>query len=322
MIHEQDLQFHIPDNIPHNWAETGYFNIYVPEQNLLCWIYLVHRAGVGATVSHVEIIDRWSDTINDAVYIDFTNHNPLPASATEFTLPSGLSFSASSLRQYRLGYQSPEVSLDLDVTGIMEPYDIHDKSMDPLATEDATKAIANSGFGSAYSAHFDMSVKLTGSLRIGGSHFDVDCVSTMDHSWGPRPENGFNAMNWSNAHFGEDYVLHTIFSHDRDAPMGQQHVLKHGYALVDGKVRGAKSGSARVVRNGEYATAMEIELTDVDDRIHRIYGAVVAHTPWRLYGNAHSTMAMVEWRRPDAEGVGYGTYFDTWRLNQLRGNKY
>lgn len=318
MISEQDLQFHIPENIPHDWAETGYFNIYVPERNLFCWIYYVHRAGVGATVTDVEVIDRWSDTINDALYIDYTNHNPLPASATDFTLPCGLSFVARSLQEYHIQYQTDALSLDLAVTGIMPPYDIHDKSMDPLATDDSAKAIANSGFGSAYASHFDMSVRITGTLTLGGQQHKVDCIATMDHSWGPRPENAFTAMNWSNAHFGQDYVLHTIFAYDRQAKKGCQHQLKHGYALIDGKVRGAKAGAANVVRNGDFATAVEIELIDVDDRVHRLFGSVVAHTPWRLYGNANSTMAMVEWRRPGSTDVAYGTYFDTWPLNRLR----
>lgn len=318
MITENDLHFHIPENMPHNWAETGYFNIYIPEQNLFCWIYIVHHPAVGTTVTNVEVIDRWSDTIDDSLYIDYTNHNPLPASATEFSLPSGLSYLAKSLSEYHIGYQAGGLELNLDIVSIMPPYDIHDKSMDPLAADDTDKAIANSGFGSAYSSHFDMSVRIKGTLSIAGTTHAVDCVSTMDHSWGARPEHSFTPMNWSNAHFGDDYVLHNIFSYDRGAQQGKQHQLKHGYALIDGQVRGVKAGSAKVTRHGEFATAVEIESIDVDDRKHSIYGAVIAHTPWRLYGNAASTMAMVEWRRSGSDSVGYGTYFDTWPLNKLR----
>ena len=100
--------------------------------------------------------------------------------------------------------------------------------------------------------------------------------------------------------------------------MGDQHQFKHGYALVDGVVRGAKAGAAKVVRNGDYVVGVEMTIIDVDECEHRVYGVPVSHTPWRLYGNADSTMAMVEWRRPGSREVGYGTYFDTWPTNRLR----
>lgn len=147
VIHEHDLDFHRPDPVPHDWAGTGYVNVYVPERNLFCWIYVVHRAGVGVTVSDVEIIDGWSSSVDDALYIDYSNHNPLPANARAFTLPSGLSFRASSLRDYLLEYEIAGVSFCLDFTSLMPPYDIHDPTMDPMATEDPKLAIANSGFG-------------------------------------------------------------------------------------------------------------------------------------------------------------------------------
>lgn len=318
MIDERDLDFHRPKPLPHDWAETGYFNIYVPERNLFCWIYVVHRAGVGVTVSDVEVIDRWSSSVDDALYIDYTNHNPLPANAREFALPSGLSFRADSLADYHLEYRSTGVSFSLDFTSLMPPYDIHDPSMDPMATDDPQMAIANSGFGSAYASHFDMSVRARGELRIGQQTYPVDCVCTMDHSWGPRPESGFSSMTWNNAHFGDGDVVHAIFAFDRFAPAGRQHTFRHGYALVDGRVRGAKGGSASVIRNGRYVNAVEMRVIDIDDREHVLHGVAVCHTPWRLYGNAQSTMAMLQWRRTGSDKLGYGTYFDTWPVNQLR----
>lgn len=318
MINEHDLDFHCPEPLPHDWAETGYFNIYVPERNLFCWIYFVHRAGVGVTVSDVEIIDNWSARPTDALYIDYTNHNPLPDTARKFTLASGLSFRADSLSDYHLAYEHGDVSFQLQFSSLMEPYDIHDPSMDPMAVEDTELAAASSGFGSAYASHFDMSVRARGELSIGGQTHKVDCLCTMDHSWGPRPETGFTPMNWSNAHFAEDDIVHAIFAYDRFAPAGQQHTFRHGYALIDGHVRGAKAGSVSAIRNDDYVNAVEMRITDVDDREHVLHGAAVNHTPWRLYGNAQSTMAMMQWRRAGSENVGYGTYFDTWPVNQLR----
>lgn len=39
MIHENDIAFHTPSDVPFDWAETGFFNFYVPPTNLMGWIY-------------------------------------------------------------------------------------------------------------------------------------------------------------------------------------------------------------------------------------------------------------------------------------------
>lgn len=319
MITETDLQFHIPENINHSWAETGYFNIYIPESNIFCWVYYVHRAGVGVTTSYVEIIDKWSDAITDQLYSDVSHFNPIPKDATKFTLPSGLSFRALSLSEYQFNYDAGGIELDLRFNAIMPPYDIHDPEMDPMAAADAQEAAANSGFGTAYSSHFDMSVRARGTLKINGKVHAIDCVSTMDHSWGERWEHKYQSMTWANAHFGEDYVLHAIFHFDQNAPAGQQHDFKHGYALVDGKVRGLKGGSVHAIRSGIWPTYVEMRLVDVDDREHVVRGPMVNHHPWKMYGNASSGLAMAQWWSPDVKGPGYGTYFDTWPTNCVRG---
>ncbi len=318
MIHEDDLKFHVPNDINHSWAETGYFNIYIPEKNIIVWMYYVHRAGVGTTSSDVQIIDTWSTSITDAVYSDMTHYNPLPKDATNFALPSGLSFEAFSLSEYHVTYSAGGIEIDISFNAIMPPYDIHDPSMDPMAVADPKEAAANSGFGSAYSSHFDMSVRAKGTLKIGGEQYPVDCICTMDHSWGSRPENNYQPMTWANAHFHEGYVLHAIFHFDKDAAHGEQHTFKHGYALVDGRVRGLKAAKVYTTRNGLWPTYAEMRMTDVDDREHVVRGPMLNHQPWQIYGNNVSPMAMAQWWSPDEEGPGYGTYFEGWPLNRIR----
>lgn len=318
MITDRDLDFHLPESEIHNWAETGYFNFYVPEANILVWMYYIHRAGVGVTISDVEIIDRWSNHLTDSVYIDHTNHNPLPSDARKFALPSGLSFEAASLSDYRLQYRSAGVLIDATFRAIMPPYDIHDPEMDPMAVEDELTAIEQSGFGAAYASHFDMSVQASGRLTLGDRTYPIDCTCTMDHSWGPRPEDDFRPLTWTNAHFGPDYVIHAMFAFDKDGAPGEQHVFRHGYALVEGQVRGLKAASVRTVRSGLYPTHVDMELTDVDDRVHVVRGPMVCHRPWQVYGNCFSPMGMVRWSSPDRTEEGYGTYFDSWPLNTIR----
>lgn len=316
MIKEEDILFHTPNPVPYDWAETGFFGFYIPSADLMGWVYFVHRAGVGATVADIEIVDRWSEYIHDAAYMLMTHHNPLPERAERFTLDTGFSFEARSLREYRIGYKASDIELDIEAIGIMEPYDIHDPSMDPMAVADEAAAIANSGFGSAYASHFDMTVRVKGSLRLGDRRLPIDCVATMDHSWGPRPEVALTPILWVNAHFGESYALHGIFAYDRYAPIGQQHSFKHGYALIDGKVRGANAGMVRTTRKGLYPLTTEVTLTDVDGREHRLSGEAVTHHPWMAYGNNLAPVCMMRWQAGDAEG--HGTYMEGMPLNNLR----
>ncbi len=317
MIRDSDIKLHIPDPVPHDWAETGYFNFYIPDANIFGFVYIVHRAGIGATISDIEIVDRAGFSTDDAVYIDLINHNPLVAKAEDFHLASGLRFRAKSIREYEIEYAAGRVDLQLECVSLMEPYDIHDPTMDPMASSNAAVDASSTGFGEAYSAHFDMTVRVRGSLALGDKRYDIDCVSTMDHSWGPRPENGFHPILWANAHFGEGYSLHGIFSVDRYAPVGKQHVFKHGYALIDGKVRGAKAGNVGTIRDGLFPTTMQMTLTDCDGREHSVSGSVLTHHPWVPYGNNLSPITMTRWHASDGR-IGIGTYLEGFPLNRLR----
>jgi hypothetical protein len=317
MITDADLQYHFPDPPDFGWAETGYFNFYIPEANILGFVYIVHRAGVGATVSDIEIVDRASTSCLDTLYVDLCNHNPLPVRADNFALETGLVFEASSIRDYRLSYDRNGVKFDITCKGLMEPYDIHDPAMDPLAVADPAAQIANSGFGAAYAAHFDMSVRVTGTLKLGGRSWPINCLSTMDHSWGPRREDQFAPMVWANAHFDDGTCFHGIFAFNPDAPSGQQHVFKHGYALVDGRVRGGKAGSLATRKEGMFTSSLDWTMTDVDDVKHRVTGAMLTHHPWIPYGNTYAPLAMIRWSlagKPD----GLGTYLEAVPLNHLR----
>ncbi len=118
-------------------------------------------------------------------------------------------------RDYRVDYVGVDnTELHLDVRGLMEPYDIHDPDIDPLAVADNATAVEKSGFGSAYSSHFDLTSHMTGSLKVRGEEHAIDCVAVMDHSWGPRAERGLKSMCWMNANFAEDYALHAILAFD------------------------------------------------------------------------------------------------------------
>jgi hypothetical protein len=319
LISAEDVRFHTPTDVQYDWAETNFFSVYLPEPNIAAWLYTVARPGVGAFVCDVEAINRVGHSPLDAIYIDFQQHLPMPDKLESYSLPNGLSLETSNEpRDYRIRYVgNDDTELDWQIRGLMEPYDISDPSMDPLATGDPEK----SGFGLAYSNHFDMTVHVSGTTKIRGRSFDTDCVTVMDHSWGPRSERLMRPMGWINACFGEEYSVNTIWSRDMDAVGWDAFGLAHGYILIDGKVRGLKSGQIRSVAGRvRMPIGYEMRVVDVDDREHVLLGTPVAQHQWACYSNSFVPFSATRWYTGDR--VGYGLAQENWPLDQITGRDF
>lgn len=314
MITAEDVQFHTPDKVKYDWAETMFFSVYLQEPNITAWVYTVARPGVGAMVCDIEAFDRIGNTRLDALYYDFQQHLPIPDKLQSYSLPNGLSLETSNEpRDYHVRYiGNGDTEFDWHVRGIMEPYDILDPSMDPLATGNPK----DSGFGEAYANHFDMTAHVTGTLKIRGRTFPVDCVTVMDHSWGPRNERLLGNMGWINANFGEDYSIATIWSKDLSQTGWDEYSFAHGYALIDGRVRGLKSGRLRATRNRFLMpVSYEMRVVDVDDREHVLFGSPVGQLPWACYTNLYVPHSTVRWHAGNREG--YGQAQESYPLDRL-----
>lgn len=302
MIKNSDTAYHTPANVPHDWAETSFFYFYVPEARVMAWVYLVARPGVGAIVADIQVSGDLSMNPLGAWYADIQQHIRMPERFEQMKLSNGLEFTARSIRDYRLDYIGvDDTEIHVDVAGLMEPYDIHDPAMDPMAVSDR---VAGSGFGSAYSNHFDMTCQVRGTLKVRGRSFAIDCVATMDHSWGPRAERGMSPMCWINAHFGADYALQAIWSYEPRAQAEQQFKFAHGYALIDGRVRGAKAGSLVVHRLERFGLGYEMSLTDIDGRVHSAYASPLSMHLWMPYTCTYVPNVLLRWQ--SGARVGYG----------------
>lgn len=327
MITAEDVRHHTPPDVAYDWAETRFFSVYLPEPNITAWVYNVARPGVGAFVCDVEAINTVSANPLDAIYFDFRQHLPMPAELHRYDLPNGYSLEAvNPPRDYRIRYTgngvNADTSLDWLVTGLMDPYDISDPNMDPLATGDPE----HSGFGQAYANHFDMTVHVTGTTKIRGREFDTDCISVMDHSWGPRNEHLMRPMGWINACFGPDYVVHTIWSRALDTDGWDGFGFAHGYALIDGRVRGLKSGRLRAVRgHGQMPVSYEMAVVDVDDREHVLRGEPVTQHHWACYSNSYVPFSQIRWTASGPSSPsepGFGIAQENCPLDQLTGRAF
>ena len=197
-------------------------------------------------------------------------------------------------------------SIDVRYEALMPAFDIHDPEMDPMCASSPEGKFA---WGTAYNGHFDQTGVFTGSVTLRGRRVPIDCVSTMDHSWGPRPERGAPAMSWLHAHFSQDFAIHAIFGFDPARENGRDLWLAHGYVLDRGKVFGLKAGTGQAVRNQErYPETVALRLTDSDDRVWNLNGRALTTMPWIYVPNSIGFNTLSEWTC--AEQRGYGEIMD------------
>ncbi len=311
MITAGDLEYHTPPDAGHTWAETYFFPIALPQEHLLATVYVVVRPGIGVMVNDVAVYGSLCQTRSELLYFDVQPHLPAPEKWAEIDSPAGLRVSAvRPPRDYRIDYTGyGDTELHVDWNGIMEPFDIHDPAHSPKAAAHREDQHAGSGLGAAWGGHFDLTGRVTGTLRVRGREFAVDCVERMDHSWGHRNPVTMNAQNSISAAFGEDLALHVITIVDLDAPNGAEHTLAHGYVLDHGEVFGVTDLRLTSTRLGVAVTAMDMEVTDVRGKVFRFHAMADVGAPWNAYAATTTWTAQMRWLHGDR--VGYGCVMET-----------
>jgi hypothetical protein len=310
MISERDTRFHpSPDNNP-DWAETNFFSFYIPEHNLTGSVYLTTRQSLGVCMSDILMFNTLSFDRQDCLFVDARQHLPLPEDLSDYSLANGLSIRAlSPPRDYAIRFVQPELEMDLRFTALMDPYDINDPVKDPLARREGRAGL------SFYGGHFDMTGRVTGTVTYKGTKLQVDCVDTMDHSWGVRPQVGSRSACWMHAHFDEDAVQATMLF-DPAAKPEDQFTLYRGYILKDGVVSGLVRARLIAHRLRSVAVTLEWEVEDEMGRIFKMQGGAVSFTTVPWYSYSKSFYVMHRFVLDDGR-VGYGCHQEAQNLDQL-----
>ena len=315
MILDSDAEFHAPDADKLNWAETNYFGFYNAEQTLNVGVYTLFRTNLRTVNSTICINSGFSPTPWQADYVDYQSVLPMrrDESLVDYSLPNGLSVRCLEPNMvWKIDFDDGEGAL-IDVTyrSIMPAFDIHDPEMDPMVGNHAGKF----AWGTAYNGHFDQTGHFVGRVNVRGREVPIDCISTMDHSWGPRPERGAPNMSWLHAHFSKDLAIHAIFSFD-PAGNGTELSLTHGYVVEKGQVFGLKAGTGRTVRKSDrFASTVELELTDKTGRVWRLQAWGLTAFPWQCWANMVAFNVLARWEMNGL--VGYGEIQDFFELPQL-----
>lgn len=319
MIRDEDAEFHEAEPDP-TWSETNFFGFYNAQEHLNIGVYALFRPILGVVSSTICFNSGRAVTPWEADFSDLRAAMPIPEPRTllAFELMNTLSIRCfEPNRRWTIGYNDGEGTL-IDVTydALMPGYDIHDPEMDPMCGNQSSEG--KFAWGTAYNGHFDQTGTFRGEVAVRGEKYEIDCVSTMDHSWGPRPERGKPNMSWLHAHFSEDLAFHAIFGFDPRCN-GEELWLAHGYVLDRGEVYGLKSGSGRVAREQErYASHVELTLTDRTGRVFNLTGEGLTTYPWQCWPNMVSFNVLAEWRCDGHQGFGeIQDFFEIPQLNDL-----
>lgn len=79
---------------------------------------------------------------------------------------------------------------------------------------------------------FEQSLRIRGTLRVGGREIAIDGTAHRDHSWGERDWDSIQDWKWLSAQAGEDLVLNAMQIH------GRGETTFHGYVRRDGVLSG------------------------------------------------------------------------------------
>lgn len=318
MIEAHDADFHTPTSDHATWAETNYFGFYVPEEHMNVGVYALFRPNVGVVISTVSLNSKFVEAPWQAEYWDAQHHLPIPQppNLRDYELANGLKVSSPEPNKvWDVAYDNRDgVSLAFRYTALADAFDIHDPDQDPMVAAALAESNTDDTFawGEAYAGHFDQTGKFEGEINLRGRKIPIDCVSTMDHSWGLRSEHQGHTMSWLHAHFSEDFAIHGIFDFDPeqgpDAPTDL--TLTHGYVMDKGEIYGLSHATGRTIRQGFFPKSIELEVTDSRDKTHRLTGLARTSFPWQAGPGTVGYNVLLEWQYNGERASGWGETMD------------
>lgn len=304
MIKSEDAEFHTPPSDDFRWCETNPFLFNIPEACISGVIYTVTRPVLGVCMSDVTVQDRFSQAWDAQLYVDNQQHLPCPDSLLAYDLPNGLSVRAlKPLEHYEAHYEGiDDTRIDLEFRALMPPYDMNDPDMDPLAA-----GRLDAGWNAAFGGHFEQTGRVTGEAVLRGRRYTIDCVDTLDRSWGPRAERDNASVVWLHASFGERLTVHALFAFD-PANTAEFGPLISGYVLEDGAVHGLTAIEGRSERAGLLPMSTVMKVADVRGKSYELTAAAINASTWAPYPSLVYVQSLMRWNH--AGEIGYGVQQD------------
>ena len=318
MITAEQLDYQAPPDADHSWVETYVLPVVVPDVPLYALIYVCIRPGLGVMANQVMITGALCESRAEQLHYSDNQHMPAPEKFSDWTSEIGLSVRVTdSPRNYRIDYEAADgTEIHVDWEGLMDPFDIHDPDHSPQAgrVEDMHADIET---GRKHQAgHFDMTGRMTGTMKVRGEEYEVDGIERMDHSWGPRDPTVIKNMFIVSATFGEDLAFHMICPWNPEKTGTDAFQLTHGYVLQDGEVYGLTSeATISATMHGLICTGLDMTVKDTRGETFNLRATAGIGAPWYPYPSAISYNALMNWSYDDR--TGYGVVFPNFNMTYL-----
>lgn len=324
MIDAEHYEYQAPSDADYMWLESMLFEIVVPEENIYALIYLNIRPVLGVMWNQVMVCGTLTESRSDLLHYNENHFLPAPARMSDIRSPFGLEIRGVDLpRNFEIDYAHDDgTSIHVSWNGIMPPFDTHDLNCSPQAGGTATDVHADKSLQHhAQSGHVDMSGRVTGTISVRGRTFDVNSISRMDRSWGPRDPMKVKNMFIVSATFEPDITFHMICPWDPDKAGAEAFGLAHGFVTENGEVYGLTSDAVITAQHhGLMCTRLQMTVTDVRGTTHELTATPGIGAPWIAGPNAITHNALMNWTYQGRSGYGVVMKNHSLRyLNEKRG---
>jgi len=254
-------------------TQTWWFNFFLPELNLDGEIYFWVHSNLKMATGGVWIFQGVKKHYLQSEHFNWKNFMPFP----EVT--------GNSLRL-------PLLNLTINIIAPLQRHEVLYENQDGTRLHLTTEAVMPPVLRSN-NAHFEQPMHATGTLRLRGKEYAIDCMAMRDRSWGePRPEiavlhpptcwavgisdDGKTSFNFN----GTD-------DPDRNPQMNacgltKEQLFKDGWIYRNGNLRKIVGMSKLTQRgaDGIEAVKFDCELIDTEGEKLHLSGEVVAGVQW------------------------------------------
>lgn len=280
-------------------TETQYFGFNVPEANIGAFAYMWHHPNLKLCSGGLFVFQGVKETTVHAELCDFRtfmSDAALKNNLQEFRFDNGYGVRViEPLKHFHMTYADPA----------------NDNSVD-LMIEAVLPAVMF-----ADGKHFEQTMQVKGGLVLRGKHYDVDCFTVRDRSWGkPRPETLLPVppMSWMVGTFSKDFSFNcTMFDHASGQPerngqfvVPDERAINGGWVYRNGKLGRIVKGVKRVVRGAgsTICAGIDLQLTDEHGREFAMKATLCASCPIAAWTNVWMVINLMRW---ECDGqVGYG----------------
>lgn len=315
MITPVDSDFHDRDPVARTWAETTVVLFSVPEARIIGNAYVLARPNLGVATSSIIVAQGMCRQFYEIDFADPQVHVPCPTSFTDYELESGLRVKVTKApTDYEVSYRHSlgNCSFNLRFEGLMQPYDALDPADNPALGRETFD-----GLGDQWSnGHFELMGHVTGELELRGRRYQVDSYEGMDHSWGPRAEEGRRAVGWIPINFGEDLGVHIVMALEIRNGEVVYDAFRFGYVREHGETVGLVDAEVETQRIDMLPASTRVRVTDIKGRTYEFYGEALASHPFHAF-NPCSMAYQTLYRYHDSDRIGYGIATDVLGLDFL-----